>query len=68
MTKKEWSLLKVGDRVKVQGSQLDETRTKLVSVTWFATVDRFNFGCSQVLIKYDTGTEVWKGRLGIELL
>jgi hypothetical protein len=68
MTKKEWSLLRVGDRVKVQGSQLDETRTKLVPVIWYATVDRFNFGCSQVLIKYDNGRTIWKGRLGIDLI
>jgi hypothetical protein len=66
MTKKQWNLLRPGDRVK-QGLEPNATKTALVKVTWFATVTRFNSNGSQCLIKYDSGNEIWKGRLGIEL-
>jgi hypothetical protein len=70
MTKKEWNLLRVGDRVKVQGQQWDETKEKLIPVIWFATIEKFHLDGSHVLIHYEIGTTpfAWKDKSEIDLL
>lgn len=69
MTKKEWSKLRVGTKVKTEYKDLDRSQDQptLVNKVSFGEVIRMNFGCSQALIRFESGTEIWKGRLGIEV-
>jgi len=67
MTKNEWNNLRVGDPVTIKTTQFDRQTMKPKIVVLTATVDIFNFGCSQALIKFSDGQTLWKGRLGIEL-
>ena len=70
MTKKEWSNLIVGSKVKTEYNDIDRSQEPptLIKKVSLGEVIKFNFGCSQVLVKYESGTEIWKGRLGIEVV
>lgn len=59
MTKKEWTCFGKGQRVTMQRDGKD----------YFGTVIRINTNWSQVLVRWDeTLTEIWYGRLGLELV
>jgi hypothetical protein len=59
MTKSQWQSLRIGTRVTMT----------LDNKVYNGTIVRNNSNWSQVLVRWDdTLTEIWYGRLGIELL
>ena len=70
MTEKEWSNIKIGQRVKMNSWDIDKSQDppKPIDITYYGTIVKANFNFSQVLVKFDSGLEVWKGRLGIEVI
>jgi hypothetical protein len=70
MTKSEWNYkLREGSEVKYNTHDLVRVDGVLKSVPVIMTgrVERFNFGCSQVLVYFDNNRKSWHGRLSIEL-
>lgn len=70
MTKKEWSNLIVGQRVKKDSWTIDRSIDPPCTkpITYYGSVYKMNSNHSQALIKYDNGTDNWEGRLGIEVI
>lgn len=62
MTKSQWNKIEVGTKVVHETRNHDNT-PKLC----FGTIIRINSNGSQALVRFDTGTEIWYGRTGIEL-
>lgn len=70
MTKSEYKKLKVGDKVSSTFMDIDRTKTppEMYRRTSIGTVYRFNFGCSQVSILWESGAIQWHGRTSIEIV
>ena len=64
MTKKEFKNLRIGDIIHT--SVYNPVKDKIDVTQW--TVERFNSNGSQVLIKNESGLQVWHGRTSIELI
>jgi hypothetical protein len=69
MTKSQWNSLRVGVNVKKHSWDIDRTVTPNVpkNVVFLGKIVRFNSNASQVLIEYESGSNVWEGRTTIEL-
>lgn len=69
MTKNQFRNLFEGDKVTRSFMDIDRTKTppEMYKRTVIGSVQRFNFGCSQVLIKWDSGSDQWHGRTSIEI-
>jgi len=74
MTKKEWSSLTIGSKVRTEtlvfSHELNGVgQRKLVSKQITGKVRRFNSNCSQVLVEWiEEPMDRWYGRLGLELV
>lgn len=69
MTKKEWQNLKIGHKVTFKTWTIDNNAQppKPIDVILKGEVVRFNSNYSQALIKFESGSETWHGRLSIEI-
>jgi hypothetical protein len=65
MTKKEWLITKEGTKVKREWPVINDGKVEMQ--THHGKVIRSNFGHHQVLVRWESGTEVWHGRTQIEL-
>jgi hypothetical protein len=64
MTKKEWTDLKIGQKVKTEWPDIhDGFKMK----THYGEVVKFNFRAMQCLVKWELGSEIWQGRTQIEI-
>lgn len=66
MTKKEWQNLRVGNKITFKTWTVDDN-LKPTDVILKGEVVRFNSNYSQALIKFESGSETWHGRLSIEI-
>jgi hypothetical protein len=64
MTKGQWKNIRIGTRVT---TKLPDLANAMKSVNYYGTVVRVNGNKSQVLVRWGSGSEIWYGRLGIEI-